>query len=347
MSKNTPAYLSRAQLLHRIDEAVATHTLTHSDLTQLLATEDPAVTRHLYAAAQTVRARHHGDGVHLRALIEFSNYCSRNCLYCGLRRDNPHIQRLQMEPAAIIQTAQAASQAGFRTIVLQSGQWEALPAAALSEVIRAIKRFHPTDPPAVTLSVGERSPEEYAEWRAAGADRFLLKQETSCPDLYAQLHPDMAYHRRIAAAHTLKELGYELGSGSMLGIPGVTSEKVASDLLFFQRLGVAMLGIGPFIPHPDTPLGTSRPPSLHPVRTTVALARLLMPQVHLPATTASETLFPGARRLLLESGANVVMVNVTPTAHRAAYTLYPGRQTTPNHRNDDRQPQEEVSSWQR
>lgn len=274
----------------------------------------------LFAAADEVRRRFVGDSVHLRAIIEFSNYCVRSCLYCGLRRDNRKLGRYRMSADEIARTAAKACSAGYRTIVLQSGDDLHYRADDIARIVERIKRGADV---AMTLSIGERTGEEYRTMRNAGADRFLLKHETADPGLYASLHPGMSFERRLECLHSLRQLGFQVGSGNIVGLPGQTLHTLARDIALLRELDVEMAGIGPFIPHPDTPLARSRPGEVALALRTLAVARIVLPLAHLPATTALATLHPEGRRLALQCGANVVMPNVTPPEYRRLYEIYP------------------------
>lgn len=276
----------------------------------------------LFHAADAVRRANVGDAVHLRGIIEFSNYCARNCLYCGLRAGNQTLTRYRLAPSDIVAIAQQGALLGYHTVVLQSGEDAWYTADIMCRIIREIRSRTGL---AITLSLGERTPEDYALMRDAGADRYLLKHEVAEPDLYAQLRPGCRFADRRAALQTLRTLGYQVGSGNMVGLPGQTVDMLATDLLFLRDMDVEMAGIGPFIPHPDTPLGETARGTLEMTIKCVAVARLLMPKAHLPATTAIGTIHPQGRQLALKAGANVVMPNLTPTQYRAYYTIYPGK----------------------
>lgn len=302
-----------------LQQAMHTHTLTRAEIVQLLTLTDAAP---LLAAADRVRQQFVGDGVYLRALIEFSNYCKNNCLYCGIRAGNARVHRYRLTPKQIVQTAKRAVSYGYKTVVLQSGEDVWFGTDVLCDVIRQIKHLDV----AVTLSIGEKTYEEYAAYRAAGADRYLLRIETTDKSLYEKLDPGMSWDNRVRCLHDLKKLGYEVGSGSLVGLPGQTVESLADDLLFFKQLPVDMAGIGPFIPHPQTPLAGEKPDGHFDMSLKMmALMRLLLPDINIPATTAMETLHPQGRLLALQSGANVVMPNTTDTEFRPFYELYPGK----------------------
>ena len=308
----------REDLLCRAEQL---HELTLPELTALLADADSAAEAALAAAADRVRAAFVGAGVHLRGLIEFSNICRQSCMYCGLRRDNAAVHRYRLTPAEILALAEKARDYGYRTVVLQSGEDAWFTADRLAALLRRIKALGLV----ITLSIGERSREEYQMLRAAGADRFLLRIETTDAQLYARLHPGMSFAHRLQCLQELRSLGYEVGTGCLVGLPGQSIESIARDILFFQELDADMVGIGPLIPNGDTPLADAAPGDFHLTRRVVALLRLLLPEANIPATTAMETLQPDARRIILQSGANVVMPNVTEGDYRRWYALYPGK----------------------
>ncbi len=293
--------------------------LSKEELIQILFA---APTQGLFAAADRVRKHSVGDGVYLRGLIEFSSYCKNDCMYCGLRRSNARAQRYRLTPDQIVNTAQQAVKLGYKTLVLQSGEDGWFDADKMCQIICAIKKMDV----ALTLSMGEKSREEYAAYRKAGADRYLLRIETTDKNLYEKLDPGMHFDNRVRCLQNLKELGYEVGSGSLVGLPGQTLESLAEDLLFFKKLPVDMAGIGPFIPHPHTPLGNETTDGHFELSLKMmALMRLLLPDINIPATTAMETLHPQGRLRALQCGANVVMPNVTDTSYRKQYQLYPGK----------------------
>lgn len=276
----------------------------------------------LYQAANAVRAAHVGDAVHLRGLIEFSNICRKDCAYCGLRRDNRDIARYRLTPEAIIATAQEAEKLGYRSVVLQSGEDLWFTTERMAEIIRGIKA---TTDLAITLSAGERDFDTYRAWREAGADRYLLRIETTNAELFAALHPDDDLETRKACLYALRTLGYQLGSGVMVGLPGQTADMLARDVIWLHELGAEMIGVGPFIPHPATPLHDAQGGTVERTLRLVAVLRLVFPSAHLPATTAMGSLDPLGRERALEAGANVMMPNVTPTDFRADYEIYPGK----------------------
>lgn len=292
--------------------------LNKSEIVELLSKADA---ENLYHQADKVRHDNVGDEVHLRGLIEFSNICRNNCLYCGIRRGNAQVHRYHLSEQELVDTARKAADIGFKTIVMQSGEDMYYNQARLCRIIEQIKKFDV----AVTLSIGERSYEDYKAFREAGADRYLMRIETTDKDLYHKLDPQMSWQHRYDCLMMIKELGYELGSGIMVGLPEQTLESIAEDLLFLKDIGVDMAGIGPFIPHPQTPLAEEKGGTLELALRTMAVMRLLMPDINIPATTAMESLDPQGRIKALQAGANVVMPNVTEGEYRRLYELYPNK----------------------
>ena len=294
----------------------------------------------LWAQADRVRHANVGDDVHLRGLIEISNYCVRRCAYCGLRVERTELARYRMTAEEVLESARQALAFGYGTVVLQAGEDPGWRAEEIADVVRRIKA---TTPLAVTLSLGERTPDEWRLWREAGADRYLLRFETSNRALYELIHPVGPSGRlsdRVAMLRELRALGYEIGSGVMVGIPGQTYADLARDLELFRELDLDMIGVGPFIPHPDTPLGeaahrrdacattAAEQPPADELMTfkMIALARLMCPRANIPSTTALATLnLAQGRELGLQRGANIVMPNVTPQKYRALYEIYPGK----------------------
>ena len=275
----------------------------------------------LYRRADEVRREAVGDDVHLRGLIEFSNICRNDCLYCGIRRGNRRVQRYRMSDEEVVETATRAVGLGFQTIVLQSGEDLHFDQSRMCRIIERIKRLDV----ALTLSIGEHDYEDYKAFREAGADRYLMRIETTNRDLYHRLNPGMSWQRRHECLLMIRELGFELGSGIMVGLPGQTVESIAADLLYLKDICIDMAGIGPFIPHPETPLAGEAGGSLEMALRTMAAMRLLLPDINIPATTAMESLHPQGRIMALQAGANVVMPNVTEGEYRSLYELYPGK----------------------
>lgn len=305
-----------------IEKASTLHRLEREELIALL--EDENCNQNLFEAADSVRKNFVGDEIHLRGLIEFSNICKNNCCYCGLRRDNRKISRYRLENAEILELAAHGAAMGLKTIVLQSGEDAYYGCERLCEIIRGIKRLNV----ALTLSIGEKSLEDYQAYHAAGADRFLLRIETTDRTLYERHDPEMSWEARRQCLTDLRRAGLEVGSGCLVGLPGQTVASLADDILFFKEIEADMIGIGPFIPHPDTPLGDASGGRLETALKVMALTRLLLPDINIPATTAMETLAQDGQIRALKAGANVIMPNITLTDYRRYYELYPGKSAT-------------------
>jgi len=297
-----------------------------------------------YAAANETCLREKGKYVHLRAIIEFSNCCRRQCRYCGLRSENRRIERYRMRESEIAETAAEAAEAGYKTIILQSAEDPWYTADKLAEIVEAVTSLGTI----VTLSVGERSPEEYRVWKEAGATRYLLKHETADPGLYRTLHPCGTLEERLDCLRELRGLGYEVGSGFMVGLPGQTPETIANDILLLGDLGCEMAGIGPFVPSPDTPLKDAAGGSAELTKRALALTRILYPGMALPATTALSVIAPEIRDTAFGAGADVVMKTVTPNRYRKLYTIYPAPGVgTTNIADDRRKVEEKIRSLDR
>lgn len=303
--------------------------MTRQTLLQHLTATDATA---LFEAAHAMRLQTKGNGVFLRGLIELSSICDRDCLYCGMRHSNPKVHRYAMTDDEIVACAQLARDLHFGTVVLQAGENERL--WTRERVANLIRRIKHETAQRVTLSLGERCEADTAAWREAGADRYLLRFETTDRDLFARIHPGASRtseHPRIAQIRWMKAQGYEVGSGIMLGIPGQTLDSVANDLLTFQDLHLDMVGLGPYLAHPETPLGQGDPTSEVPISVDFtcrcyALARLLLPNANIPSTTALSSLDPIHGRVRgLSSGANVFMPNLTPAFYRDGYQIYPGK----------------------
>jgi biotin synthase len=293
---------------------------------------DPQAQQALFDQANDVRERTVGSAIHLRGLLELSNVCVRSCLYCGLNRSCTAVKRYRLSTSAMEKAVHRMVSFGCNTVVLQAGEDPGFSATRISEFIQWVKH---TTPLAVTLSLGERSPQELKQWRQAGADRYLLRFETSDLALYRTIHPPLRRQERhrISLLETLRTLGYQVGSGVMVGLPGQTHLSLARDLWLFKRLRLDMVGIGPYLSCPDAPLPShleakedQTVASCALVYRMMALTRLLLPHAHLPSTTALETLGGSHARLKgLEVGGNVLMPNFTPSEQRDHYRIYPGK----------------------
>ena len=294
-------------------------TFTKQEIIDILKNNDK--NEWLFSLADKIRRENVGDEVHLRGLIEFSNICHCFCKYCGLRCENKELDRYRILPEDIVKYTQKAVEMGYKTIVLQSGEDAFYTKEILCDIIKRIKEFDV----ALTLSIGERSFEDYKAFRDCGADRYLIRIETTDRALYKKMHPNMDFDNRLRCLKDLKKLGYEVGTGCLVGLPEQTVESLADDILFFKEINADMVGIGPFIAHPHTPLKDIPNGDFTLALKVMALTRILLKNINIPATTAMETLNPNGRIIALQSGANVVMPNVTTTEYRAKYEIYPNK----------------------
>jgi len=283
--------------------------------------KDDSQNNWVFSLADKVRKENVGEEVHLRGLIEFSNICKRTCKYCGLRCANKELGRYRIEPDDIIFYAKKAVEMGYKTVVLQSGEDEYYSRDVLCKVIKGIKDLDV----ALTLSVGERSFDDYKAFKDCGADRYLIRIETTDKELYKKMHPNMNFENRVRCLKDLRKLGYEVGTGCLVGLPEQTINSLAEDILFFKEINADMVGIGPFIAHPHTPLKDCPNGDFTLALKVMALTRIMLKNINIPATTAMETLNPNGRIIALQSGANVVMPNVTTTEYRAKYEIYPNK----------------------
>ena len=282
---------------------------------------DAAVRETLRREALALCRNYYGNQVYIRGLIEFTNYCKNNCYYCGIRRDNPHVRRYRLSTEEILSCCREGYGLGYRTFVLQGGEDPYFTDERMTELIRQIRREYPDC--AITLSIGEREKDSYRKFREAGADRYLLRHETADPAHYRSLHPEeMHFSHRIQCLYDLKELGYQVGAGFMVGSPGQKLEHMAKDPLFLQKLQPEMVGIGPFIPHHDTRYAKEQAGSVEMTLFLLSVIRILLPKVLLPATTALGTMDPVGREKGLLAGANVIMPNLSPEKNRKDYSLY-------------------------
>lgn len=307
------------QLLHKEE-------LTREEIVFLLSLEDEVEIKELLNRADEVRAEYCGDAIHLRGIIDFSNNCVQNCLYCGLREDNFALARYRMSPDEIIETAKQITNHGIYTIVLQSGEDPFFDTDLVAYIIYSIKQKSNA---AITLSLGERGLDEYRTWKIAGADRYLLKHETANPKLYSTYHIRQNLNDRLAHLKFLKRIGYQIGSGNLIGMPMQTVEDIADDILMCKELDVDMASFSPFIPSPNTPYRSKKPADLTLTLKTMAVARLVLKKVHLPATTALGTLVEDGKIKGLKAGGNVIMPDFTPSPYREKYLIYSKRQGAP------------------
>lgn len=304
------------------EKLIRDHTLAREEYARLLeASGDPEVRSRLSREAVRLRKLYYGDKVFTRGLIEFTNYCKNNCYYCGIRCQNPHAKRYRLSREEILDCCENGYELGFRTFVLQGGEDPFFTDERMTEIIREIKTRYPDC--ALTLSIGERSFESYRRFRVAGVDRYLLRHETADEAHYRKLHPEnLTLANRKRCLRDLKALGYQVGAGFMVGSPGQTSAELAEDLCFLEELQPEMVGIGPFIPHHETPFAEAEAGSVDLTLFLLSVIRILLPKVLLPATTALGTLDPRGREKGLLAGANVVMPNLSPVKNRKQYDLY-------------------------
>lgn len=290
------------------------------DLEQVLSLDGRAELDTLFSFADSVRKKFCGDGILLRGIIEFSSFCDKECFYCGLNKNNRKLSRYRMSQEELMKSVEYLAACNIKTVVLQSGEDQKLDALWLKDIILNIKsRFDL----AITLSVGERTPDDYRLWRQAGADRYLLKMETLDEDLYARMHPQMSFAQRLRCLDTLRKLGYQVGSGNIIGLPGQDLKTIARDILFFKLGDFDMIGIGPFIPHENSQFCGQQQGDFGITLKTIALTRIVTKNAHLPATTALGSLDKDYRYEGLKCGANVLMPNFTPQPYRKLYEIYP------------------------
>lgn len=307
-----------------VDRLQRNHTLSEEELRLLLTEAAPQDREYLHRAAREVARAHFGNGVFVRGLIEISNYCRNDCRYCGIRRSNRLAERYRLTPETVLACCEEGYRLGFRTFVLQGGEDPGLTDALLTELIREMRRRWPDC--AITLSLGERSETSYRALYDAGANRYLLRHETIGPAHYRRLHPDeMSLEHRIECLRTLKKIGYQTGTGIMVGSPGQTIADLVADLLFIREFAPQMIGIGPFIPHRDTPFGHEPAGSTELTLDLLSILRLMCPPALIPATTALATLSGDGRIRGILAGANVVMPNLSPPDERSKYNLYDGK----------------------
>lgn len=316
--------------------------LNRGELIDLLLSADREA---LFRAAYEVKLHIIGKRVSLRGLIEMGNLCSKDCLYCGIRKSNRKTTRFQLDEDSVIRMAEWAYKAHYGSIAIQSGEIESETHTAMIENILLRIRDFSGGQLGVTLSLGEQTEEVYRRWRNAGAHRYLLRIEESNPELYARLHPaGHDFARRSTCLDLLRKLDYQVGSGVMIGLPGQTAEDLANNILFFAEKDLDMIGMGPWLPHPETPMGKDfndspefRQKQLDLGLRMIALTRLYLHNVNIAATTALQTLAPDGREQGLLAGANVIMPNVTDTQYRANYQLYTGKPSLDENSDETRQ----------
>lgn len=321
LNKLTNASISREflEVLRKVEEG---ETLQHSDIVTLLSTENEVEMNALFAAADRMRKEIVGDVVDIRGAIEFSNYCIKNCNYCGVRRELKDLYRYRMTEEEIMEIVHELHELGIKTVILQSGED---PWWTVEKLIGLIKRIKDETKMRITLSIGERPRQEYAVLKEAGANNFLLKIETTNPVLFSYIHPDDDFEYRKKCSMWLKELGYINGSGCMIGLPTQTVADIANDILYFKEMGINMIGIGPFLPAKGTPYENQPAGDVNMTLKAVAVTRLVCKNVFLPATTALATRHKDGQTLALKAGANTIMLINTPRRYRENYQIYSGK----------------------
>ena len=313
--------IDTAKVYSLADKLAETQNLTDNEFISVLLCDDPKFSEYIAEKARAVREKIYGKDVYLRGLIEFTNICKNNCKYCGIRCGNKNAERYRLTEEEIFECSDMGYDLGFRTFVLQGGEDPYFTDERMISIIRGLKERHPDC--AVTLSIGEREKESYQKLFDAGADRYLLRHETADKAHYETLHPkEMSFEHRIQCLKNLKEIGYQVGAGMMIGSPGQKTENLVEDLRFLQELKPEMVGIGPFIPHHDTEFADRAPGSVDMTLRLLSVIRLILPEVLLPATTALGTLDPTGREKGILAGANVVMPNLSPSGVRKKYLLY-------------------------
>lgn len=306
---------------HLIDKLEQTGSLSRDEWSALIRGRTPDLAEYLFERARAIRHKYYGHDVYIRGLIEFTNYCRNDCYYCGIRRSNTSAHRYRLDKEAILECCTKGYGLGFRTFVLQGGEDGHYTDEIMVDIVQSIREHFPDC--AITLSIGERTRESYQRLYDAGADRYLLRHETCDADHYQKLHPESltAAHRQ-QCLWDLKEIGYQTGTGFMVGSPFQTPENLADDMLFLKKLNPQMVGIGPFIPHHETPFAEYTAGTLELTLFMLGLIRLMLPKVLLPATTALGTIAPNGREKGILAGANVVMPNLSPVEVRGDYLLY-------------------------
>ncbi len=304
-----------------IDRLNAEKRLDKAEWTELFSSFDEGDREYAAEIARDISLSVFGNKIYIRGLIEFSNHCKNDCLYCGIRRSNQNITRYRLTESEILKCCDEGYSYGFRTFVLQSGEDMFFTADRICGIVSSIKERYPEC--AITLSLGEKSCDEYKAYFDAGADRYLLRHETADKSHYEKLHPDdMSFDNRMDCLRRLKEIGYQVGVGMMIGSPFQTAEDIAEDMLFISGFKPHMVGIGPFLPHSDTPFHSHEKGSLELTLFCLSLIRIMHPKVLLPATTALGTIHPRGREKGVLAGANVIMPNLSPTSVRKKYQLY-------------------------
>lgn len=309
-----------------IEKLYQTSVLEESELLYLLENYSKEAAKLLAQRANEVRLKNYGDKVYLRGLVEFTNYCHRHCKYCGIRSENKKVSRYRLLEGEIIDCINRGYELGYRTVVLQGGEDVYYTDDKLVALLERIKDKWPEI--AITLSIGEKSYAAYKRYFEAGAERYLLRHETASDALYKSLHPHMSYENRMRCLSDLKDIGYQVGTGFIVGLPGQTAAHLVQDLMFIKAFKPHMVGIGPFMPQKDTPLGTMPAGTADMTTYLISILRLLQGDLLLPATTSLGSIDPLGREKGLKAGANVVMPNLSPVEVREKYALYDGKVCT-------------------
>lgn len=325
--QNNPIKGAIARMKVLIDQLESARQLSKEEFVTLISNRNPELDQYLFDRAVAVRRKIYGTDVYLRGLIELSNYCRNDCLYCGIRRSNQQAERYRLTKEQVLDCCQTGYELGFRTFVLQGGEDSYFTDDRLCDIISTMKSNYADC--AITLSLGEKSYASYQSYYDAGADRYLLRHETANEMHYNKLHPiSMSLTNRKQCLYNLKEIGFQVGCGLMVGSPWQTVECLAEDLFFIHELKPEMVGIGPFIPHHATPFAEEPAGTLEMTRFMLGLIRLMLPNVLMPSTTALGTIHPRGRELGILAGANVVMPNLSPREVREKYLLYDNKLCT-------------------
>ncbi len=307
-----------------VDKLKENKTISDEEFKFLLTTADNDILHKLQTTAQEIAIANHGKIIKARGLIEITNICKNNCLYCGIRASNSDLHRYSLSDEEILECCKRGNELGFKTFVMQGGEDPHHSTQRIADLIAEIRRLYPDT--AITLSLGERSKSDYKVWYDAGANRYLLRHETADKTHYSKLHPaTMSFENRIQCLKNLKEIGFETGTGMMVGSPYQTIDNLISDLRFMEWLQPHMIGIGPFVPHHSTPFGNQPAGSVETTLRLISILRLMHPKANIPATTSLGTLAKDGRENGILHGANVVMPNLSPIIHRKEYSLYDGK----------------------
>ena len=326
--------------MFKIETILHKEELTKEEIIFLLSLEDESDMEKLFERANTIRSLYCGKEVHLRAIIEISNHCEQDCLYCGLRNENSKLQRYRMDIDEVIKTAERIYLSGIKTVVLQSGEDRLLTKKCVIRIIKEIKENYDL---AITLSFGEREFDNYAEWKIAGADRYLLKHETANAGKYPIYHLGQRLEERLEHLRFLKSIGFQIGTGNIIGLPRQTIEDIGDDILLCKELEADMVSFSPFIPSPETPYRNQRSTNINLAFKTIAVARIVLKDVHMPATTALAALIQNGYEKGLMIGANVIMPNFTPLHYYEKYKIYPKERLIKNYQNSLHDIKESIS----